>query len=73
MTDRLHWSHPACATGVTVSRPPCAPDHPWASIPTADLARGLCPVCGGLLDGETAARMIRARDLLSGSPWRDDD
>jgi len=50
--------------GVTVSLPPCQPDHPWASIPTADLAHGRCPACGALLDGEMAARMIRARRLV---------
>ena len=53
--------------GVTVSLPPCQPDHPWASIPTADLAHGRCPACGALLDGEMAARMIRARRLV----WAD--
>lgn len=61
MTDRLHWSHPAYTT--TLSLPPCAPDHPWASIPTGDLAHGRCPACGALLDGERAARMIRARRI----------
>lgn len=60
-------------TDRTVRLPPCRPDHPWASIPTGDLAHGRCPVCGGLLDGGMAARMIRARDLIPESPWRTDD
>lgn len=57
---------PMTDPGVTVSLPPCQPDHPWASIPTADLARGVCPFCLGELDGERAARMIRACYLIPG-------
>lgn len=45
----------------TFSLPPCRPDHPWQTIPTADLARGVCPRCGSLLDGKKCARIILAR------------
>ena len=51
-------------------RPHCRPDHPWVNIPTRDLVRGVCPVCLRELDGERAARVLRARRAL-GEPSDD--
>lgn len=57
-------------TDRTYSFPPCKPDHPYAMIHPAALARGVCPRCGGLLDGRKSARRLRALRLIAG---RSDD
>mgnify|MGYP000993076855 CR=1 FL=1 len=52
-------------TDRTYSLPPCEPDHPYDKIHPADLVRGVCPKCGGLLDGTKSARRLRALRLIA--------
>lgn len=63
MTERTHLRGSA-EDGRTYALPHCDRCPPLASMPTRSLIVGTCPECGRPIDGQVAARVLRARQLV---------